>query len=239
MNTGYQKYYIWSSVLFLIFFTIGLGLCAGFIPVPSPSLSETDVAEIYQKHTEMIRLGDAIAMAAAPLLMPMFAVITAQILRIKDVDPSLAYMHLGLALITVIEFFLPTLFWAAAAFRPDRDPSLTFLLNDVGWIIMVMPSTAAALQNFTIGIAILGDKSEKPLFPRWIAYFNFWSGILYIPAIATIFFKSGPFSWGGIIPFWLPLDVYGIWIAVMIFGLYGAINVQNLQSKSRAPLIAS
>ena len=66
-----------------------------------------------------------------------------------------------------------------------------------------------------IAAAILGDRSARPFFPRWVGFFNIWAGIIYSPAALTIYFKSGVFSWNGLICFWLVVVVFFIWIVTM------------------------
>lgn len=44
-----------------------------------------------------------------------------------------------------------------------------------------------------------------------------------LPGGLVTFFKSGPFAWNGILAFWLPLTVFGIWYGVMFMLLRKAI----------------
>jgi len=39
-----------------------------------------------------------------------------------------------------------------------------------------------------------------------------------------IFFKTGPFAWTGIIGFWIPAAVFGVWYIVMTVYLLRAIR---------------
>jgi hypothetical protein len=82
-----------------------------------------------------------------------------------------------------------------------------------------MPAPPALLQLAAIGFAILGDTSPKPVFPRWIAYLNFWVAILFQPGALVPLFKHGPFAWDGLLAFWMPLGVLGIWVVVMFVAL--------------------
>jgi drug/metabolite transporter (DMT)-like permease len=76
----------------------------------------------------------------------------------------------------------------------------------------------------------MADKGNQPVFPRWAAYFNFWTAMLYLPAFMVTFFKAGPFAWNGLLAFWLALLVAGIWTVVMFVLLLKAIRQQEAQA---------
>jgi hypothetical protein len=71
------------------------------------------------------------------------------------------------------------------------------------------------LQAIVIGIAILKDQRATPVFPRWLAYVSFWCALLFCPGGLCVFFKSGPFDWGGLISFWLLAAAYVTWVLVI------------------------
>jgi hypothetical protein len=70
-----------------------------------------------------------------------------------------------------------------------------------------------------LGLAILRDDSEQLVFPRWIAYFNFWVAILSLPGVLIPLFKIGPFAWNGLLAFWVPLVTFGVWGPVMVWAM--------------------
>ena len=121
-------------------------------------------------------------------------------------------------------FILPWCCWMTAAFRPARDASQIQLLNDLGWIIFTFSFVAFTAWNWALGLAILLDVREKPIFPRWVGYYNIFLGIAFVPDIFVVFFKTGPFDWRGVIPYWQPFAVYGIWILVMMVLTTSAIH---------------
>ncbi len=49
-----------------------------------------------------------------------------------------------------------------------------------------------------------------------------------------IFFKSGPFAWTGIIGFWIPAAVFGIWHIVMTVVLLRAIREEADSDRAAA-----
>ena len=104
---------------------------------------------------------------------------------------------------------------------------MILLLNDLGWIMLLMTFTTFVVQNFAIGLCILGDKRERPTLPRWVGYFNFWVGVLFIPGGLLTFFKTGPFAWDGLFVWWVPLIVFFIWYVAMFVLLRNAVKQQS------------
>jgi len=83
------------------------------------------------------------------------------------------------------------------------------------------------MQNFIIGIAVLSDAGEPPVFPRWVAFLNFWVAIGYAPTCLLPFFKSGPFAWSGVLVFWLAGTVFCAWFIAMTVVLLKAIRQEE------------
>ena len=99
-------------------------------------------------------------------------------------------------------------------------------MNDAGWLMFLMPFTTFIVQNFAIGLAILGDQSAQPVFPRWVAYLNFWVAALFVPGGLLTFFKTGPFAWNGLFAFWVPFVVFLTWYLLMFMMLRKGIIAQ-------------
>jgi hypothetical protein len=188
----------------------------GFLPPLSPQMSPVEVAQFYANHRFAIRFGATMIMQLAMLYALWAAAISTQIRRTEtDSAIFLAYAQLALGAIAPILFVIPSMFWTFAAFRPELDVQLLYLINDMAWLSLVMPVMSATIQAAVIGYAIISDKRKVPLYPRWAAYFNFWAGITFLPGGVATFFKSGPFAWNGIFDFWIPLVAFSLWICVM------------------------
>lgn len=70
----------------------------------------------------------------------------------------------------------------------------------------------------------LRHRHARPVFPRWVAWYNIWVGLLLLPASLIIFFKTGILAWTGLLGFWIPASAFGIWYLVMTWILMRAIN---------------
>jgi hypothetical protein len=78
------------------------------------------------------------------------------------------------------------------------------------------------VQCLSVTAAIFQDRSERPVFPRWLGYFNAWIAVSFVPGCLLIFFKTGPFSYQGMFVFWVPFLTFGAWILVMAWACHQA-----------------
>lgn len=213
----------WSGVAGLVLFGLGIGpLVANFLPPPAPSLSAANVAAMYREHGSAIQFGAILVMFAAAFLCMFYGGISALMRRMERRVATFTFAQAVSAAIATVPFFLAAMTWGVAAFRPDRSDDAILLLNDIAWIFLISPVAGGTVQLMAIGLAILGDSSDKPLIDRWVGYLSIWVAILFLPGAIIFFFKHGAFAWNGIFGFWLGAVAFGIWTAVMCHAMMKA-----------------
>jgi len=223
MSSRVLKLCAWCGPAFAVTFFVGM-LLAGLLPPPSPSDSAQEVARFYSDDTNLVRFGLFVMMCAAGLTAPFVAGISVQLKRIEgDVSP-MAYLQLIGGTAGVLAILVPVFAFSAAAFRPDRNPEITQALNDLAWLPFIINIPPAIIQCVAIGTAVIRDRSEHPVFPRWVAYYNFWVAFLFVPGGLATFFKHGAFAWNGALAFWLAAVMFGGWFIVMTIATLGAIR---------------
>ena len=227
MSKSHQLLCVWCSALGILVLGIGYWPIANFFPPHNPMASADEIVAIYQQHTFDIRLGMILMQVGAAMLFPFLAVVSLQMRRIEGAQAVLADTQMLAGLINYLFLLVPAFIWTVAAFRPDRSPEITLLMNDMGWLAFIMPITPAVIQNLAIGFAVLADKGERPVYPRWLAFFNFLASVLFIADLMITFFKTGPFAWNGLISFYVPLTVFTLWAIVMIALTLKAVNQQQ------------
>jgi hypothetical protein len=52
------------------------------------------------------------------------------------------------------------------------------------------------------------------MIPRWLTWFTFFGALGLLGAAGPAFFKSGPFAYHGLLAFYLPVVIWGIYIAL-------------------------
>jgi hypothetical protein len=211
-----------GTIIFIAGFWI-----AGYIPPPPAHDTPQQIAAFYAEDTNRIRFGLLLALLGFGVWGPLCAVITRQMLRIKPRNSVLAWVQIGAGIAAWQFLLLPVLFLTAAAFRPERNPEVTQALHDAGWILLFMPLTPFVVQAIAIAAAALTDTSARPVFPRWVGYFNLLECLLFLPVALLTFFKTGPFAYHGALVFWVPLVVFVGWLLVMTWACWHAVRDDN------------
>lgn len=224
MNKKIQMLCIYCGLVGICLFGVGFWLAAGFIPPLSPADSAQEIKDQYADNANGIRLGLLIVMIAGALTGPWVAAISHQIKRIEKQYglTVLSSTQLGMGMLGVLVFIIPTFMMQAAAFRPNRDADLIMVINDMAWLPFVGIWALLLIQGMAIAIAVFIDKEQR-VFPRWLAYFNVWVVLLYAPTSVVFFFKEGPFAWDGVIVFYLPAVTFFVWYFVMFVMMRKAI----------------
>lgn len=234
MNSNAQRWCVRSGFGLLVFFLAGFWLIAGFIPPPSPQMSGPELVQLFTEHRTRIRIGMIVCVGAAAFLASWSAAISVQIQRIERRNQVLAYTNLALGALFVLEFIFSLVIWQSMTFRP-RSPEILLAMNDTAWLLFTTITSTPVLQATVIGAAILGDKRDQPLFPRWSGYLNFWVGLVFLSGSITVFFHNGPFAWNGLMTWYVPVVVFGIWIITMSTLMLRSINNQQYGTDTSNP----
>ncbi|OJJ62354.1 hypothetical protein ASPSYDRAFT_41010 [Aspergillus sydowii CBS 593.65] len=130
-----------SMLLYLVFF-----VAADFLPSISPTASAEQVASHYSQHKSGISAGVYLT-ALVALLCPLYGVsIHHQLSRIPQVSQTALFLQLANACALGLVFCLIAMFFAAASYRPGRDPAITQLVNDLAWFCWGFCSGPLILQ---------------------------------------------------------------------------------------------
>ena len=232
MNLQGQMICAWCAIAFAVICLLGFYPFADFIPPMSPNLSAEEIAAIYQQNTVSMRFGILLIMSSAGLMCPFVAAIAMQMKRIEGGIGPYTATQIAAGSLTTLIFVVAAVFWTGAAFRPERDPAMIMLMNDLAWITLLMTFAPFIVQNFSLGLCVLSDKSATPIFPRWIGFYNFWVGVTFIPGGMLTFFKRGPFAWDGLFVWWIPFAFFFSWYLIMFSVIRRAIQQQRLAGET-------
>jgi hypothetical protein len=231
MNRRIRLLCIRSAIPLLILMFGGL-IFAGFIvPIP-PSHNAAQVVAQYTEDSFRIRAGLVLSFMGVLFLLAFGAGIAGQTGRIRHHPPALTYLQIAAFAAGSLIFVIPWVCWQTAAYRLDRAPSEILLLNDLGWMSFVFPYIAFTAWNFAIALSIFCDTSDRPVYPRWLAYLNIFVGLSFVPDQFIPFFKTGVFAWNGLIPYWIPFVIYGIWILVTMIMTVKAIRREEEEERA-------
>jgi hypothetical protein len=226
MNTIDQRICLWLVPAFGALLMLAFFLFPGFFPPMSPAMTAEQVAGFYRDHVASIRASMIICNLCGVSLIPFFMVIVVQMQRMANPSRAFAYSYLCAAASGATLFALADLAWLIAAFRPERDPQLTQLLNDLAWFAFITPVGFIFAQNLALALAIYLDARAKPVFPRWVGHFNIAAALLMMPGALAMVFMQGPLAWDGFLAFRVRVGTYVLYIAVMFFVVRSAVAEQ-------------
>jgi len=233
MKTGGQYICLW---LVAMAGAIWLGcflLYPGFTPPLSPSLSADEVAAFYRNPDNLWRARYSMILFNwfGFGLLPLYGVIVVQMKRMKLYSDVLPYGYLAAATSGVGLFATTDLYFLLAAFRPERDPAITQMINDLAWLNFTAPVGFLIAQNVALAIGIYLDKQASPIFPKWVALFNVLIALLIAPAAISAMTLTGPLAWDGIWSFWVRLGAITLWAIVMFFVCWGAVSREKREAR--------
>jgi len=206
----------WSGIGYVGLLFVGWFLVAGFQPMHRPSAGAEEIAQIFRADNVRIRIGMVIVMWAAVCMIPFGALMANHIARFEAPRRTLTYMFVMAAFANAMLTFYPPLWWIVASFRAtQRSAELTYLLNDVAWLQFLGGLSLIMPMFLAIPVLALCDRSPKPVFPRWVGFFNLWIFVLVLPGQLLFFFYDGPFAWNGLIGIWIPLTGFVFWFLIM------------------------
>ena len=201
---------IWIAAFFLF---------PGFVPPMSPKASATQVATFYSDNLSRVRYSMILFNWFCVALIPILMLIVERMRHMAHRTPVMRYCVIGVAGAAPIAFLTSTVFWLIAAFRPERAPDLTLLLNDLAWITFTCGVPFLIALCVFLALAIAYDEQPHPVFPRWVAQFNIVIAIVLVPAGFAGLTLSGPFAWDGVVSFWVRNIAIALWIIVMAVAL--------------------
>lgn len=236
MNLNDQRFCIWSGLIFGNLFFVGIYLF-GFFPPPDGTLTGEQFIEKIENSIGLARLGIVMGLWAVLFSITWNSIIALHVARAEGARvPLWAIVSFGGGTVNTVGFLFSFLPFAAALYRPDRDPELIRLMVDFGWLIAVVTFSGAVMQAIAMGIGGLRDKREIPVFPRWVCYFLFWIAIASTPGILALFFKTGPFAWNGLLAFWVAAVAFGAYLIVITHALLKAAKNHMLELEQQGAI---
>jgi hypothetical protein len=222
-----ERVILWALPPVVVIWVAAFFLFPGFVPPMSPTASASQVAAFYSQHLARVRYSMILFNWFCVALIPILMLIVERMRRMAHRTPVLRYCVIGVAGAAPIAFLTSTVFWLIAAFRPDRAPELTLLLNDLAWITFTCAIPFLVSLCLFLALSIVWDQQPEPVFPRWVAWFNVAIAIALVPAAFAGLTLTGPFAWNGFVSFWVKNIAIALWIVVMGLAIGRAMNRES------------
>lgn len=204
----------WTMVVFYQLFGIVFVAMAHVMPPPKPWWDHQRIVQWFSDHHWGLLIGFGIIFLVAGLSATQNALIGYSMRRMS-ISRAFAYSYIAIYTLSAIPGMLYcAILLSVAAMRPDRDPALISWLYDSG-----MMTFNGTMGIFLIGtmvwmIAILIDKNG--VFPKWFAYLNICNIITELVIAPAWIVKRGPFSWNGLVAFYIDVGVFIVYTAAFI-----------------------
>jgi hypothetical protein len=72
--------------------------------------------------------------------------------------------------------------------------------------------------------------------PRWVGYMNIWCAMIFVPAGAIVFTKTGPLAYDGLLALYIPLGVFFLWMVGFTVGVLQ--TIRRDERRQTAPPVA-
>ena len=225
----------WCILFYMILLCTGWAILAGMIPPPPPSWGPEEVAAFIDENRGGIRWGLLLVFIAAAAYIPFTATATYHISKVEGhVGVLSIWMLLGGFACASFTMAAPH-WWLLASFRPEASPELVRFAHDAGWLQFMGVQSLLYFIFIAIAVTALVDKSETPLFPRWVGYLCILNVFGTCPAMFVFLFHSGPFAWNGIIAFWVPMTLFGPVSFAIFWYVRKAVLRDSVPQSSKVP----
>lgn len=208
---------LWSLPVVALFWLGAFLTFPGFVQPMPPTMSAQEVAAFYFDPANLprIRYSMIVFNWFGVALVPFLILLGIQVRRMAHHTPILSYCFIGCIAGGPTLFCIADLFWIIAAFRPERDPELVQLFNDMAWVTFTTQVGFLVAQNVFLALAVYLDRQARPVFPAWVGHFNLITAAAMIPAAFAPMAMTGPLAWDGLLSFWVKNGAISLWIAVM------------------------
>lgn len=227
---------LWTLPVLAVIWISAFLLFPGFLHPMSPQMPAEEVAAFYRDPDTLARVRYSMILFNwfSVGLIPILALIVMQMRRMAHRTPILSYSFLGCVAGAPTLFLLANLFWLLAAFRPERNPELTQLFNDMAWVTFTSQVGFMIGQSVILALAIYLDRQPRPVFRPWVAHFNLLVAVALVPASFVGLALDGPLAWDGVLSFWVKNIAIALWIVTM-----GIVLGQTIYRRRREASIAA
>ncbi len=209
---------LWTVPALLLLWGACFLVFPGFLQPMSPAMTADEVAAFYRDPDKLARIRYSMIVFNwfSVGLIPMLALIAMYMRRMAHRTPILSYSFLGCVAGAPTLFLLANLFWLLAAFRPERDPALIQMFNDMAWVTFTSQVGFLAGQSIFLALGIYLDRQPQPVFSAWVAHFNLCIVAALLPAaFVGLGLETGTLAWNSLLVFWVKNMAIALWIAVM------------------------
>lgn len=229
-----QKFALICTWIFCALTLIGwIGIAHFYSPAPADlALEETKTwfSETYRWRTI---IGCTLFYIAAGFLVPSSIQFGFMLAKIEGPRPVWSVSTAVCGLFISLIIFFNCCAWIVASYRTETGADVIQAVYDWAWFAFLLGWIYLAIEMFASAYIELQDKSETPMIPHWFSWLTIFGGASVLGAAGPAFFKSGAFSYHGLLGFYIPAIVWGLYLAITSWFMYQSLNRQEAQLKKQ------
>ena len=227
MTPAAHRLCLWGGHLCTVLYMGGF-LLAGFLPIPGPDWPADKLAHWLADNKTVYQIGCLLMLLGAGAMGPWGAALSIWTRKTEARFPVIYIAQIVSLAASVALFIVIEIFWSLAAFRATEiSVEITQMLYDAGWYFFLWIGPPFYIWVATFAIGILMNPPEHQMFPRWIGYFSLASVLCWGMGTMMVFFRSGPTSYSGMLPTWIPLIEFYIWMQILTYYGFRAVRLQE------------
>jgi hypothetical protein len=225
-----QRAILWWGIGLAVVYTLAFIFLLQQVPTKNPAWSAEQVADWYVHNQTKIKWGAVIDGWAGAFMMPILAVVAFQMARVEGGWRIWSALSLVSGALMSLFLMLPPMFWGVAAYTaPRKNPEVTALMHELA--TLTLTTTDQFYIFLWVGVTVLALRPASKLvkhnpFPRWWGYLSLWITIMFEAGAVAFVPRSGPFAWNGLLVFWSPLTLFGVWITVQCWLIFRSLTAQ-------------
>lgn len=232
MTPAAHRFCLWFGHVLTVMYLIGWVL-AGFLPIPGPDWPAATLAQWLFDHKTNYQIGCMLMLIAGAMIAPWGASLAMWTLKTEFRFPVMFIAQITSLAASAALFVVIAIFWALASFRATEiSVEITQMLFDAGWFLFLWIGPVFYIWVATLGLGILMNPPEHQMYPRWIGYYCLASVLCWVMNLMMVFFKTGPTSYSGMLPTWIPVIEFFAWVEIMTFYGFRAIKLQAAQCRA-------
>lgn len=230
-----QKIGLWCNWVFVGLTAIGwLGIAHFWAPARADLGLDATKVWFSQTHRWGTIIGCTIFYIAAGLLTPGSIQFGLMLQKIEGRRPVMSITTAVCGIFISLIVFFNCCAWIVAAYRPETGADVIQSWYDWAWFAFLLGWIYLAIEMAATGVVELMDDRDQPMIPRWLTWLTFAGAATLVFAAGPAFFKSGPFAYHGLLAFYLPVAIWGAYIALTTWFMMKELN----REAAAAPIAA-
>jgi hypothetical protein len=218
ISLKHELFGAWCGPIFSVLAFGGWFFLAHWYDPAGAGLSAEELRQWYDGRQFQVILGLSIFCVATAFL-TIFSVQLGIWLWRYEGSPLMAISSMLGGFAVVVYVFVSNCLWIGVAYRADtiENPEIMVMINDAAWFSFLVGWVGLTQQMLCVAVVTIRDRRAKPLVPRWVSIASIVGALLVPMANGCAFTMTGAFAWDGLLGFYVPIFIWGIWLDVHAF----------------------